>query len=51
MSADTDTPASDQAPTTEDTAVDEVLASMRDRLVAELDAAALYSLRCQPRRG
>ena len=43
MSPDTDTPASEDAPTTEDTAVDETLASMRDRLVAELGDAALDS--------
>jgi NADH-quinone oxidoreductase subunit C len=40
---DTDTPASDEAPTTDDTLRDEVLESMRDRLVAELGDAALDS--------
>jgi NADH-quinone oxidoreductase subunit C len=43
LSPDTDAPASDEAPTTEDTAVDERLAAMRDRLVAELGEAALDS--------
>lgn len=42
MSADTEA-ASDEAPTTTDTAVDERLADMRDRLVAELGDAALDS--------
>jgi NADH-quinone oxidoreductase subunit C len=43
LSPDTDSPASTDAPTTEDTAVDERLSDMRDRLVAELGDAALDS--------
>jgi NADH-quinone oxidoreductase subunit C len=45
LSPDTDapTPASDEAPTTEDTAVDERLAAMRDRLAEELGDAVVAS--------
>lgn len=43
MSADTDAPASDEAPTTEDTISDEVLESMRDRFAAELGDAVVAS--------
>lgn len=43
MSPDTEVPASDEAPTTEDTAVDETLVALRDRFAAELGDAAVDS--------